>query len=115
MPGCSYCEASAGKFTTPHTRLECPRRRAMYCYICSVYGHRVSDCPNHIAKAIRQGKPIDGLVNLTLQINDNDTFIKAFLKSKGITPASRSQENQKLLHDYANSLEPPHLLVFSKE
>ena len=113
MPGCSYCEASAGKFTTPHSRLECPRRRSMYCYICSAYGHRVSDCPNHIAKAIRKGKSIDGLVNLELHILDNDSEIKAFLKLKGISPATRSQENQKLLRDYANSLEPPHLLVFT--
>ena len=115
MPGCSYCQNTAGKFTVPHARIECPRRRAMYCYICCSFGHRVSECPNHIAKAIRQGKSIDGLKNLELRITDHDGTIKAFLKSYGITPASRSQENQKLLRDLANSMEPPRLLVFTTQ
>ncbi len=113
MPGCSYCEATAGKFTHPHIPLDCPRRRAMYCYICCIYGHRVSDCPNHIAKAIRQGKSIEGLENLELRITDHQPTIKAFLKSHGITPSSRIQKNQELLHDLANSMEPPRLLVFT--
>ena len=85
----------------------------MYCEICASYGHIVSDCPNKKAKALREGKSAKGVENLVLSISPNEEDIKQFLKSVGIQSASRQMENKKLLRDYANSLTPPRMVVYT--
>jgi hypothetical protein len=92
--------------------MECPFRRAMYCSICCIHGHCPDDCPNEKAKAIRQGLPADDIQNRTLKISDNEKSIKTFLMIHELTPSSRQHENKKMLLDFANSMEPPHMLIF---
>jgi hypothetical protein len=109
MP-CSFCvDNIEGSFYT-HRRIECPYRRSIYCYICSMYGHRIKECPNHRAKAIRQGLPADTIKNLEFKVVDSEDTICAILSSYNIQPANKV-ENRKLLVDLANSMNPPRMLI----
>jgi hypothetical protein len=110
MP-CSYCANVIEGSTVPHKRVECPYRRGMYCYICCLYGHRVEDCPNHRARAIRKGLSPTGITNLTMRVIDSEKNIRAFLSAYDIQPSTRQSENKQLLLDLANSLQPPKMLV----
>jgi hypothetical protein len=92
--------------------MECPFRRAMYCSICCIHGHCPDDCPNERAKAIRQGFLADETKNRCLKISDNEKSIKTFLMMQDLIPSSRQHENKKMLLDFANSMEPPRMLVF---
>jgi len=76
------------------------------------YGHSPADCPNKIAWAIRQGKDSRQIKNVVMTINDDEDSIKSVLKEHGINPGTRKLDNRKLLRNLANSLNPPHLLVF---
>jgi hypothetical protein len=112
MPGCSYCQSLTNGHIVTHSRIECPRRRLTYCSICCAYGHTVSCCPDKIALAVRTGKSIKGIVNLEIKLQDDEKTIREFLKTHGVEPTKRQAENEKLLRDLANAMEPPHLLVF---
>ena len=95
----------------------------MYCPVCVSYGHSPRNCPNKVAWAVRRGLPLDGLENTTLSVRDKEESIKAFLKrlgtSSGIIDAERIRqigsltklELRKLLNDFANSMEPPRMIV----
>ena len=109
MSACTFCNI---KNTISHTRLECPRRRSLYCTICSIHGHCVKTCPDKIALAVRAGKSIKGITNLEVRIYETDTAICEFLKENGVKPTKKHADNQKLLRDVVNSMEPPRLLVF---
>lgn len=109
MSSCSFCNI---KNTIPHTRLECPRRRSLFCTICSIYGHCVKSCPDKIALAVRAGKSTKGITNLEVRIQDSDAAIVEFLKAHNFKPTKKHADNQKLLRDVVNSMEPPRLLVF---
>jgi len=97
----------------------------MYCPVCVAYGHSPRNCPNKIAWAVRKGLPLTGLENHTFRLRDNDESIKAFLKSSGpssgLIDAQRLRqidklsklELRKLLADFANSMEPPRMILFT--
>jgi hypothetical protein len=105
-------------------RLECQLRRSMYCPVCVAYGHSPRNCPNKIAWAVRRGLPLDGVENAVFKLKDSEESIKRFLKmygaSSGIIDMSRLKgingmtklELRKLLNDFANSIEPPRMIVF---
>lgn len=86
----------------------------MYCYICSAFGHTLSDCPNKKAIAIRQGKPSKHISNLTLHVPKDN--IQKFLVDNGVVEKASTyipeQKIRSLLRDYANSLKPPKMIVF---
>ena len=96
----------------------------MYCPVCVAYGHSPRHCPNKIAWAVRRGLPLVGVENAVFKVKDSDESIKAFLKqfgaSSGIIDTSRLKringltrlELRKLLNDFANSVEPPRMIVF---
>ena len=84
----------------------------MYCPVCIGYGHSPPNCPNKRAWAIRQGKPLEGVENLVLHVDDTEDGVKVVLKANGITPGTRQLENRKLLRDLANSMMPPRMIVF---
>lgn len=121
---CSYCSTLLHTVTIPHMRLECQLRRSMYCPVCVAYGHSPRHCPNKIAWAVRKGLPLVGVENAVFKVKDSDESIKAFLKqfgaSSGIIDTSRLKringltrlELRKLLNDFANSVEPPRMIVF---
>ncbi len=68
-------------------------------------------CPNKVAWALRAGKmPTEA--NLELRVVDTDDTIKALLKANAIPPGSK-KENKKLLRDFANSMNPPRMIVFT--
>ena len=84
----------------------------MYCPVCVGYGHTPVSCPNKVAWALRAGKmPTEA--NLELRVVDTDGGVKAFLKTNGIPPGSK-KENKKLLRDFANSMNPPRMIVFTR-
>lgn len=87
----------------------------MYCYVCAVYGHCPTDCPNKRALAIRRGKDPTNIENLEIRVYDSDSAIRFTLKRYNVTPTSTQQGNKNLLHDLANSLTPPRMLVFLPE
>uniref|UniRef100_A0A6C0KQ27 Uncharacterized protein n=1 Tax=viral metagenome TaxID=1070528 RepID=A0A6C0KQ27_9ZZZZ len=114
---CRYCITQ----TMPgHKILECQYRRSMYCPVCIAYGHAQGDCPNKIAWALRQGKPIQNLENLVLivEITENTDKavkegIKKLLEVHGIEHSAPSiLEYRKKLRDFANSIQPPRLVQF---
>ena len=107
MSGCTFCNV---KMTIPHSRLECPRRRSLFCYICSSHGHSIGTCPDKIACAVRAGKSTKGITNLEVRLQECE--IDSFLKVHGLESQSKKTENYKLLRDIVNSMEPPRLLVF---
>ncbi len=109
---CDYCKHVLSGVTIPHKPIECQYRRSMYCYVCAVYGHCPSDCPNKKALAIRRGQDPTSIQNLELRVYDSDKGIKFVLKQYKITPTSTQQGNKHLLHDLANSLTPPRMVVF---
>ena len=121
---CSYCNSILHTVTIPHTRLECQLRRTMYCPVCVAYGHSPRNCPNKIAWAVRKGLPLDSVENHAFRVGDNDESIKRFLKafgaSSGLIDAQRLRqinklnklEVRKLLNDFANSMEPPRMILF---
>jgi hypothetical protein len=47
-----------------------------------------------------------------MRVVDTEDGVKSVLKKHGIVPGSRQMENRKLLRDLANSLNPPHMIVF---
>ena len=51
--------------------------------------------------------------NLELRIVDTEDAVKAFLKSQGLQPGSK-KENKKVLRDFANSMNPPRMILFTK-
>ena len=97
----------------------------MYCPVCVAYGHSPRNCPNKIAWAVRKGLPLTGLENHAFRLRDNDESIKSFLKtsgpSSGLIDAQRLRqidklnklELRKLLADFANSIEPPRMILFT--
>lgn len=114
--GCDYCKKVLDGVSIRHTVLTCPYRRSMYCYICASYGHIVGDCPNKRAKAIREGKSVKGIVNLTLEVPSTKEGMHTFLFEKGLIEKSSTyvldSKVRGLLRDYSNSMNPPRLLVF---
>jgi len=96
----------------------------MYCPVCVAYGHSPRNCPNKIAWAVRKGLPLDGVENHSFRIRDNDESIKRFLKSSGSSSGLidiqrlrqidklSKLEVRKLLNDFANSMEPPRMILF---
>jgi hypothetical protein len=96
----------------------------MYCPVCVAYGHSPRNCPNKIAWAVRRGLPLDSLENPVFKLKDSEESIKRFLKmygaSSGIIDMARLKsingmtklELRKLLNDFANSMEPPRMIVF---
>ncbi len=96
----------------------------MYCPVCVAYGHSPRNCPNKIAWAVRKGLPLAGVENHAFRVGDNDESIKRFLKafgaSSGLIDAQRLRqidklnklEVRKLLNDFANSMEPPRMILF---
>lgn len=117
MP-CDYCKHVLSGVSIKHTIITCPYRKSMYCYICASYGHTVGDCPNKRAKAIREGRSPEGLMNLTLEISSSREKIQQFLFDKGLIEKTSTYvpdvKARGLLRDYANSLQPPRLLIFTK-
>lgn len=93
---CSYCEDILRGCTIKHKRFECPYRRAMYCYKCGIFGHRVEECPT-----------------LMLRIVDSEKTIKTYLLMNDIVPTSKQEKNKDLLLDLANSMEPPRKLILT--
>ncbi len=113
---CDYCSHVLRGVIVSHQVISCPYRKSMYCYICAANGHIVDDCPNKVAKAVRQGLSSKGITNITLTVPSTDEGIKEFLKSKGLLEKNTyltQFKSKALLRDYANSLKPPHMLVFS--
>jgi hypothetical protein len=51
--------------------------------------------------------------NIVLRVVDTDEAIKQVLKDNGIEPTTKQPKNRNLLRDLANSMEPPHLIVFT--
>ena len=51
--------------------------------------------------------------NIVLRVVDTDEAIKQVLKNNGIEPTTTQTKNRNLLRDLANSMEPPHLIVFT--
>ncbi len=109
---CDYCKKVSSGSTVIHKPIECQYRRSMYCYVCADYGHCPSDCPNKKALAIRNGLDPEFVTNHELRVYDSDTAIKYMLKRYKVTPTSTQQGNRNLLHDFANSLTPPRMLIF---
>lgn len=109
---CDYCKDILSGITITHKPIECQYRRSMYCYVCSIYGHCPADCPNKKALAIRRGQDPSKVKNIEIRLYDSDTSIKYILKQYQVTPTSTQQGNKKLLHDLANSLTPPRMLIY---
>jgi len=98
----------------------------MYCPVCVGYGHSPRNCPNKVAWAVRKGLPLDGVENFVFKVKDTEESIKAFLKMRGASSgimdmASLKRINgltklelRKLLNDFANSIEPPRMILFVK-
>ena len=108
---CKYCSHLLSNVTVRHTILECQYRRSMYCPVCISYGHSPRMCPNKVAWAIRRGKkPTEK--NIELKITNTDAAIKDVLKRNGIQPGTTQLENRKRLHDMANSMNPPQMIIF---
>jgi hypothetical protein len=109
---CDYCQKVLSGVTVLHKPIECQYRRSMYCYVCGIYGHCPSDCPNKKALAIRQGEDPTSVKNLEIRVADSDAGIKFVLKQFKITPTSTQAGNRNLLNDLANSLTPPRMIIF---
>ena len=86
---CSICAKVLPYYSAPHTILDCPLRRSMYCCICAKYGHHLTACPTKFQNVSR-----------LLHIVDTDEAIKAFLSEKKITC---KKNIRKALHEYADA------------
>ena len=96
----------------------------MYCPVCVAYGHSPRHCPNKVAWAVRKGLSLDGVENFVFKIKDTEESIKTFLNmfgaSSGIIDVTilkringlTKLELRKLLNDFANSMEPPRMILF---
>jgi hypothetical protein len=116
MAACSYCRHVLADASIAHTPIECPYRRSMYCTTCNSYGHIPVDCPNKRAAAIRQGLDVDalGIQNVELRVPDAEAAIRTLLRKHGVAPAGSVQANRRLLHELANSLTPPRMVIYLK-
>lgn len=101
---CSLCSAK-------HSPLECGFRKSLYCYICSIYGHSPTICPNERAKAIRQGKR-PSLENRELCVLDTDEAIQILLSQYSLEPLGSQKANRAALINLANSFTPPYMVTF---
>ena len=112
MGNCKYCSYLLTGISIPHTVLECQYRQSMYCAVCMANGHTPVDCPNKIAWHIRQGKSIQNVKNLVLEVEASEEGVRELLKSYKLKPGTRILENRKILRNLANSLRPPRLVHF---
>lgn len=112
MQSCRYCSHVLGGVVISHTILECQYRQSMFCPVCMAYGHTPADCPNKVAWAIRQGRPVGDIQNLILEVDSTEEGVRDFLKSYNLKPGTRILENRKILRNLANSLKPPRLVHF---
>jgi hypothetical protein len=77
-----------------------------------------------VAWAVRKGLSLDGVENFVFKIKDTEESIKTFLNmfgaSSGIIDVTilkringlTKLELRKLLNDFANSMEPPRMILF---
>ena len=98
----------------------------MYCPVCVAYGHSPRNCPNKVAWAVRKGLPLDGVENFAVKVKDTEESIKTFLKIRGASSGIIDKtfikringltklELRKLLNDFANSMEPPMMILLVK-
>ena len=87
---CSICVKVLPYYSTPHTVVDCPLRRSMYCCICAKYGHHITACPT---------TTFQGVTRL-LYITDTDKAIKTFLSEKKIV---YNKNVRKALNEYADA------------
>jgi hypothetical protein len=76
-----------------------------------------------VAWAVRKGLPLDGVENSFFKVKDSEESIKNFLKLRGSSSGIIDMavlkringltklELRKLLNDFANSIEPPRMIV----
>lgn len=96
----------------------------MFCDICCCHGHHVGDCPNEVAKAVRDGLPPtkpNRVLEIPRSVLSGDQGQKEFkrvcfengiyLDPQGPTyipvPTRRS-----ILKEYANCLQPPKMILY---
>lgn len=86
----------------------------MYCYVCCETGHAVTECPDVIACALREGKPTKGLKNREMRIRNTPESVLDSLKQLNSPFTESFEENKLLLRNAVSALQPPFMIVYIK-
>lgn len=85
----------------------------MYCYVCCETGHAVTECPDVIACALREGRQTKGLKNRELCLQDTPESIVEALQSLNSPFTEDVKENKLLLRNAAAAQRPPLMIVYT--
>ncbi len=101
---CDICKPILPRYPIKHTPNHCPYAKSCYCSFCCDYGHLESSCPD-IKLTSESPNHVKATVQLpsehVLLIGNKDRILRAFLFSKGISIAGKTEELQEKVTEWA--------------
>jgi hypothetical protein len=105
---CKTCASILGKYARAHPCRPCPLGKALYCSICSNYGHTrisckfkeiIAECPDILNdNVLPEIKNV--LQPCMIEITDADAPIRAALLGMGVTPMVCQEKGKKVQKDF---------------
>lgn len=116
---CSICRSLGFQYRQLHTQNVCPYVRACYCTYCGTNGHTTLSCPNRFCNdsvCSDDDQDIDEYdtnkcraINhkASLEVIDDESNIRAFLISLGISLSGKPETNRENLIQACKNHTPP--------
>ena len=105
---CKTCTSILGKYARAHPCRPCPLGKALYCSICSNYGHTTQSCKFQ-ADVLGCPDILNDPLSITIEnvvqpdmveITDADAPVRAALLGMGITPMVCQEKGKKVQKDF---------------
>jgi hypothetical protein len=102
---CDICKPILPKYPFKHLQKHCPYAKSCFCSFCCDYGHLEIHCPDAPKSDPEPPKHIKATVEQptehALLIGNKDRVLRAFLFSKGISIAGKTEELQEKITEWA--------------
>ncbi len=102
---CDICKPFLPKYPFKHAPNHCPYAKSCFCSFCCNYGHLERSCPDALPPAPEPPTYIKATVEQptehVLMIGNKDRVLRAFLFSKGLSIAGKSDELQEKVTEWA--------------
>lgn len=104
---CIHCDHVLIGFAIKHKPAACPFMAACYCNLCASYGHRPANCEHRPsadcwpAKIAAKAPASQKETGPTLEVACEDRAMRAFLYSKGLSIAGKSDALQDRICEWA--------------
>lgn len=101
---CDICKPILPKYPFKHAPKHCPYAKSCFCSCCLDHGHLEKDCPDRPVEDYEQPQ-IKATVNRpnehTLTISNKDRVLRAYLYSRNLSIAGKTEELQEKVLEYA--------------